>query len=374
MKNHWEYLLPFSPDTSGFCCVVSGTDGCGIIDDPQGCVTNYLIYEEDRKLPQRVFHSQLCNMDVIFGSEEKLVNRYEAAASLSPSFALLGGSPVSALIGTDITAAARMLKRRYRVPCAAVELTGDRFYHEGIRNTCLALAELLFGKNPVVPDRIPGSVNLLGTAPLDIGIFGAAAAKEAALKEYSSVLSVWGGTGEGSAWQDLQKAGAAEWNLVLCADAVPLAEKLKAFFGTPWKRYFPFQPEASPLLKEDLNADLRCLIIGEPFLSRGIQTVLSKAFPGEVKTASFFSGTDEDTDVPLKDESDLRVLLDCAAWDLAVADSAFQSFPGMPEHFVPLVHRAVSGLLYTGQAPEYPDECFWDSLLNKLRMTAKACK
>ncbi len=368
MKDYWKLLVPFSPDTSGFCSVINGTDGAGVIDDPQGCVTNYLIYEEDRKIPQRVYNSQLCNMDVVFGSEEKLLKRFEEAAlPTNPAFALLGGSPISALIGTDLESAAATLEERFSVPSAAVNLTGYLYYHEGVRETYLSLARLLFEREKSEKTIIPDSVNLLGCCPLDIGVSGCEAAEKCARENGQTVLSAWGGTG--CSLKDMKNAGSAEKNLVMSADAVPLAEYLREKYGTPWEIWVPFEPEA---LQKTAFADLpECLIIGEPFVSRGISRVLEKHGLARCLTAGFFPTSPGDYDHPLKEEGDLLSLLREKRWDVVVGDPSFQSVCGKWNGFVPLLHRAVSGLLYTASAPEYPDVAFWSEMYEKLKGTGK---
>ena len=158
MKNLWQSIPPFSPDTSGFCSVISGTDGMGIIDDAQGCVSNYRTMEETKPIdPPRICTSEISDIEVIMGTENAIFSIFEKIAPTlkpKPTFVVLAGSPIASIIETDLRIVADEFYKTYHIPAINVELTGHDTYDNGISLTLEALGRLFTTVNESIQNQL----------------------------------------------------------------------------------------------------------------------------------------------------------------------------------------------------------------------------
>ena len=346
MNGLYRCLPPASPDTSGFCSVMMRTDGIGVLDDPQGCVTNYISYEEsDYSLETRVFASKLSDIDIIFGSQKRLLERFQKKRKLlEPSFAVFGGGPVSSLIGTDLRAAARECAACCGLPCCAVELNGHDAYDVGVSKTLLALGKLFLETRG---EPVPGSVNLLGVNALDLGERTVRALPGYVTAHGTPVLAAWGGFATAD---QMRRAARAQRNLVLTVSGLPLAAWMEEILGIPYTVWMPSAvPDTVPLRRE------RVLILGEQLSSNRLRAILKSRFGfRDVRVACLFTMDEryrQPDDLQPEGEDGLAALFHSGAFDLCICDPVF--FPLVPARLptLGLPHLAVSGKLYAEQAP-----------------------
>ena len=127
MKGLRKVLTPFAPDQSGAVSVLYALGGAVIIVDAGGCTGNICGFDEPRFETQAaaVFSAGLRDMDAILGRDQLLVDKaVEIAESLHPKFVALVGTPVPAVIGTDLKSLCRLIEKKSGVPAFAVATNG----------------------------------------------------------------------------------------------------------------------------------------------------------------------------------------------------------------------------------------------------------
>lgn len=164
MKRLLKYLTPFAPDQSGAVSVLYEMGGLIVICDAGGCTGNICGFDEPRWFEHRsaVFSAGLRDMDAILGRDEKLAEKLiDAAAHLAVKFICVIGTPVPAVIATDYTALAHMIKKRTNLPVMTIDTNGMDYYDAGEEKAWLQLfkqfadgilndrsAEILGAKSP----------------------------------------------------------------------------------------------------------------------------------------------------------------------------------------------------------------------------------
>jgi hypothetical protein len=346
MKGLYRRLPPVSPDTSGFCSVIMRTDGVGILDDPQGCATNYISGEEaDIQLDTRVFASHLSDIDVVFGSQKCLLERFQESRDLlAPAFSAFGGSPVTSLIGTDLRAAARECSERFALPCCAVELNGHDAYDTGVAATLLALGKLLLKPQG---EPLPNSVNLLGVNALDLGARTVQLLPERISENGTPVLSAWGGFATA---EQMRRAARAQRNIVLTVSGIPLAEWMEETFGIPYSVWMPRKADGCVPHRRE-----RVLILGEQLSSNRLRTILRRYFGFQtVCVACLFTMDErwrEPGDLKIGNEEELSALFRIGTFDLCICDPLFSALAPGGCPIIGLPHPAISGKQYMEQMP-----------------------
>ncbi|WP_294152938.1 nitrogenase component 1 [uncultured Selenomonas sp.] len=118
-------------------------------------------------LPSIFTSAALRDMDAILGRDTALLKKLAAAAqTLHPTgrplpFLALIGTPVPAVIGTDLPALARLAEKNLHIPALPIETDGTAPYDTGIEKTYQALfprlAHIPTTKNPPSPLKTPCS-------------------------------------------------------------------------------------------------------------------------------------------------------------------------------------------------------------------------
>ena len=152
--------------------------------------------------------------------------------------------------------------------------------------------------------------------------------------------------GAGTDVNALRRICEAEKNIVLSPAGVPAAEWLEKEFGTPWNYCIPDAEKIAAALSIDGRSHSRILVVHQQVLAGAVADVLrTKGLQADA--ASFFtmrSGLMKPGDTRLREEMDLRSLIEERKYDVLVADKVFAPLlEGLPVRLVPLPHFAVSG-------------------------------
>lgn len=387
MKGLRKYLTPFAPDQSGAVSMCYALGGMVVIVDAGGCAGNICGFDEPRWQPDygkdsrvgAVFSAGLRDMDAILGRDEALVSKLvEAAGEVNAAFIALVGTPVPAVIGTDLSAVARMAQRATGLPCIAIETDGMHLYDQGIEDALLALVKTLpsleTGTGNAVSEAGTGNAaakpetddnascgslhkpggricGVLGLTPLDLfDLQWMDAIREALLAQgYDDVLMPGIEDGTDAFFRMRQ----AEQNYVVSPAGIAAAKYLEQAFGTPYVVTFPADPGI--LLEEDprkalslLRPDARILVVHQQVLANAIRRMLRESgTSGIINTATWFmkrTDLSEDGDIRLLEEDDFTVLVRDGGYDLIIADPALRPMAkGYQGRWIDAFHFAVSG-------------------------------
>jgi nitrogenase molybdenum-cofactor synthesis protein NifE len=190
------------------------------------------------------FSTDLQEIDVIFGGEEKL---YRALTELierhQPKAAFVYSTCIVGIIGDDLESVCRRVTAEKKIPVIPVQSEGFKGNkREGYSAACKAMF------------RLVGTGDATGIPPLSVNILGDfnLAGELWIIRDYfkkMGVETVANITGDGRV-EDIMRAHGAALNLVQCSGAtVELAKMMKESFGIPFKRvsYFGVEDMAQAL-------------------------------------------------------------------------------------------------------------------------------
>ena len=336
------HLTPFAPDQSGAVSALFELGGIVVVADAGGCTGNICGFDEPRWHTMRsaVFSAGLRDMDAIMGRDDKLVAGVASAASvIDARFVAIVGTPVPAVIGTDMRALCRMSERASGLPTIACDCNGTELYDAGARKAWLALFRR-FAKEP--QEREPGRVGILGASPLELSEASAATLR----------ALVPGGVtyGMGSDLDELVRAAASERNLVVSPAALPAARLLERRFSIPFEVTDPrARPLADQIGEANDVAGKRVLVVSQQVSANALRDELLTRGAAGVTCATWFEQVPElaqPQDVRLAEEDDLAELARSRPFDVLVGDATL--FPLVRSSIATLVdvpEFAVSGRL-----------------------------
>ena len=342
MRGLRKYLTPFAPDQSGAVSVLYELGGIIVICDAGGCTGNVCGFDEPRWFERKsaVFSAGLRDMDAILGRDDRLVAKLaDAAGKVEADFAVLIGTPVPAVIGTDYQALKRMCEKRTELPVLTVDTDGMELYDVGERKAYLELFKG-FAKEKLPVE--PGRIGILGMTPQDVSDPGAADKIREKFR-VQGLKAVCYGMGDGL--DEIKKASSAERNIVVSPAALECAKYLEKSFGTPYEVGYPLVDELMPELD---HAGKKVLVVHQQVIANSIRdAVREHGEDTEVTVASWFSMEKdllEEGDVSLRDEDDYIELVENGSFDVIFADPCMKRMtPGFDGEFVDAVHFAVSG-------------------------------
>lgn len=378
MKGLRLYLPPFAPDTAGAASVLYPLGGLVVIVDAGGCAGNICGFDEPRFFsvahpsnakatnnetttikrhehhPSIFTSAALRDMDAILGRDAHLLEHIEATVARfaekkqSLPFLALIGTPVPAVIGTDLSALARLLEKRCSLPAIAIETDGTEAYDNGIQKAYAALFSHL-ARIPSRPAPHPDTLGVLGATTLDFGdantrnILRSTFQKNGAkhIRIYGLDFSL----------DSYIEAAQNERNLVLAPSGLPAARWLQRTFGTPYEIAFPLAEQilaaatkTTPLPRTAKNI----LILHQQMQAGALRNLLQKRYPDALITcATYFQqigALTKPQDIKLREGIDLPNLVAAKHYDLILADPLYQcALPNYHNTFLPLPHPAVSG-------------------------------
>ena len=357
MNRSYRILPVYAGDVSGACSALFELGGMVVIHDPSGCNSTYNTHDETRWYDHDslIFISALRERDAILGNDDKLVRDVvEAARELHPRFIALCNSPIPFITGTDFAALCHLIEAQTAIPCFYVATNGMHDYVVGAGNAFAAFAKrFVEARTPQ-----PGTINILGATPLDLGLAGPDSLLAWAHDEGFEVVSCWA---MGSSFDELTRAAEAQVNLVVSSTGLAVARQLHERFGTPYVVGTPVGAFAKPLAEavrkaaatgagawpcRDLRstADSTRVIIGEPVAAASEAAARELAGAGALRVICPVEASREllaAHDVLADGEQDVEAA--CATAEVVYADPFYREILPAEAHLIARPHLAFSG-------------------------------
>ena len=329
MKNLLKLLSPFAPDQSGASAVLYELGGLMVICDAGGCAGNVCGFDEPRWFTKKsaVFSAGLRDMDAILGRDDRLIEKLsKACQQISPAFTSIIGTPVPAVIATDMRALKRMAEKKTGLPCITAECTGTNYYDSGSEPVWIELFKTFATDSKPVQK---GRLGIIGATPLELSIIS----PERIVAEYKA--RGWENVicyGMGSTLDDVKNAAAAEKNIEYPRSCLP--EEI--------------------VQKADNFTDKNVLVIHNQTAADAVRKLITeKSGKCHCSSATFFMQKKElsqQSDFFLADESDLCDNVG-DNYDVVIADKTLRrvmkNFSG---EFIDFPHFGLSGRLLQGES------------------------
>ncbi|MBR4555715.1 MAG: hypothetical protein IKO27_09015 [Ruminococcus sp.] len=344
MKKLLKHISPLAPDDSGACSVLYELGGITVICDAGGCAGNVCGFDEPRWFEKRsaLFSAGLRDMDAILGRDELLVKKLaKITEQIGAEFTAIVGTPVPAVIATDMKALERMSEKKTGLPCMAFRTDGTRLYDYGEELVYTRLFDqFAVGELPVKKGRL----GVIGATPLNTGETCSRRIADKLLAEgWDEVVCF----GMDSGLDDIRNAGECERLLVIAPSGLRAARLMQERFGTPFDVRYPLAE-----VPEDISG-VKVLVIHQQTAANSIREILETR-GCEVVCASWFGMYDSlkrEGDVRIKGEDDLQALAAEGGFDVILADEFFRrAVPDFAGRWYDLPHFAVSGRLCRGTA------------------------
>lgn len=339
MKGLRKVLTPFAPDQSGAVSVLYALGGAVIFVDAGGCTGNICGFDEPRFETQAaaVFSAGLRDMDAILGRDQLLVDKaVEIAESLHPKFVALVGTPVPAVIGTDLKSLCRLIEKKSCVPAFAVATNGFKLYDAG----CEQAFWTLFKK--FCTDRSQTSrkgIGLLGATPFDCDLD----ALDAFLEAHAAYTAYGWSQNEGL--DTFADGASAERSVVVAPDGLKAAKWLNQHFGVPYKFYDPMAAQFAESVPD--VSGKRILAVHQQVAVDSARQVWLARGAASVTGATWFMSLKElaqPSDLKLKEEDDFERAAAEGGYDIIAADPTLKPlakrFAGQ---WIDWPHFAISG-------------------------------
>ena len=351
MKNLLKLLSPFAPDQSGASAVLYELGGLMVICDAGGCAGNVCGFDEPRWFTKKsaVFSAGLRDMDAILGRDDRLIEKLsKACEQISPAFTAIIGTPVPAVIATDMRALKRMAEKKTGLPCITAECTGTNYYDSGSEPVWTELFKTFATESKPVQK---GRLGIIGATPLELSIISPERiAAEYKAKGWENVICY----GMGSTLDDVKNAASAEKNIVCSAAAIKAAEYLKEKFGTPYEIEYPQSCLPEEIVQKAHSfADKKVLVIHNQTAANAVRKLITEKSECHCTSATFFMQKKElsqQGDFFLADESDLCDNVG-DNYDVVIADKTLRrvmkNFSG---EFIDFPHFGLSGRLLQGES------------------------
>ena len=315
MKGLRKYLTPFAPDQSGAVSMLYEAGGLIIIVDAGGCTGNVCDFDEPRweSSKSAIFSAGLRDMDAILGRDDLLIKKIKKVMTrLDASFIALIGTPVPAVIGTDLKGLAHILETQIHKKVITCDTSGVFLYDTGIEKALNA-----FVKAFVDDQKTEKEIGVLGFTPLDY-----TCPKNKHYNYYDTI-------------EDVVCAGSLKKNYVASMAGLKIAKYMERTYSIPYEIGYP----------DDLYPDIN----GNHVLAITTQAIgldLAKKCP-DLTIASYFmmkKAYMRGQDVILKEEDDLIDLVRSHDYDVIIGDRDYQRMlPFYKGKWIPLEHFAVSG-------------------------------
>ncbi len=364
MKNLYRYLSPFSPDQSGAVSVLYELGGIIVILDAGGCAGNICGFDEPRwfRAKSAVYSAGLRDLDAILGRDDKLMTKLSAAVeTYDANFIALIGTPVPAVVGTDLRALTRMAEKKFGLPCVAIDSNGMEYYDIGQQKSYMALLRLteqgkLDGAGDASAEPPVYETGILGATPLDLPADDSARQIIRRAEEQGYGKTVCFGMESGLA--EFRRMMSVKRNLVVSPSGLAPARALQDKYGIPFETGFLFSgDEGVPKEFEEscIAHDDSILVIHQQIYAGAVRDALRRKGYRNVTVASFFTMDPaymEAGDLTFRGENDL-IRAAGSGYAAILGDPTFaRALGGFRETFVPLPHYAVSGEMHETAAEQ----------------------
>lgn len=381
MKKLWTRLTPFTSDTSGALGTLYDLNALGMVHDPSGCLSNYMAHDEFRRETKSPYYVSIAQnqMDMILGNEVPLYRGFrQLIQASSPSLVAMVGTPVTALLSSDLERYAKDMEEEFGIPAIAIHTTGEKLYDTGAAMAYHQLCRRFVRSRTEVK---PKHLNLVGVTHLDFGSMEAHAALERQIAEWG--WTVQARLGMGSSLKELEQAADAELSLVVSVSGLSTARYLREHFGVPYLADLPVglcgaarvQAELAAASQRKADADdpgreagtsvsrdnkhlgennaSATLIIGEQISANALRHLAEQKTGESADVATFFNferSLARPGDVALDGESALEELLRKRKYKRIIGDPLFGRFLSNDQQITHIhwPHMAVSGQLHAG--------------------------
>lgn len=365
LKNQASSIIStYTADVSGVCSALFEFGGMSIMHDASGCNSTYSTHDEPRwyDFDSLVYISGLTEMDAIMGNDSKLIGDIISAASeLSPNFVAIAGTPIPAMIGTDLDGVAQEIEASTGTKSFAIPSNGMNSYIFGASSAFEMLVRT-FASGDTKTKNL--SINILGTTPLDFSTCGYVDDMYRNIEETG--IKIISKLGMGASFDSLKDIGSAHVNLVVSASGLSAARFLHKKFGTPYVVGTPcgteFSSKVIAAIKEaSLTGECKTVythshqnsntyIIHDAVIANSICEFVREKY-GIFMNIICPPNTDKNLgyDHIMSGENELREILKDAK--RVIADPLFK--PICPEgvDFIDFPHEAFSGRIYREKIP-----------------------
>lgn len=341
MKKLLTRMSPLAPDDSGACSVLYELGGITVICDAGGCTGNVCGFDEPRWFTKKsaLFSAGLRDMDAILGRDELLISKLHKVCEIIPAqFTAIIGTPVPAVIATDLHALERMAEKRTGLPCIAIDTDGTALYDKGIEKTYLRL----FGTFTNNADsEITDKIGILGATPLDLGTLTSGHLRNAfqAIKQGNYITF-----GMDSGLSEIISAASCKEIICISPSAIPAAKLLNKKYEIPFSVQYPIFPKK--IIDEmNENHNKKTLVIHQQFAANALRNAADH--PENITVATWFTLLPEyaeERDFHIRDED---MLINAAKdFDLIIGDAVLKRvLPNYLNAWIDYPHFAVSGRL-----------------------------
>lgn len=345
MKGLLKVLSPFAPDQSGAASVFYDMGCITVICDAGGCTGNICGFDEPRWFgsARPIFSAGLRDMDAILGRDDRLIDKLKLVADKNAAeFAAIIGTPVPAVIATDMKALRRMAEKRCGMPVVTCECTGTRLYDIGEEEAYMQLFETFTEQSDVASSN---TIGVIGATPLNLSCISAELIEKKYTAEgYDRVLCY--GMGDGLA--SVKEAACVKKNIVISPSGIKAAEYLKEKHGIPYELDYPVIAKAVAERIDDIK-DAKVLVIHQQIAANKLRELLSKN-GNSVTVASFFDMKKSlmaEQDVQLETEEEYCNLIEEGGFDYVIGDALFKRAVSKELYgeWIDWTHFAVSGNL-----------------------------
>jgi len=382
-------LPPLAPDYSGAASALFELGGMIVIHDASGCTGNYTSYDEPRWLGSEsvVLCSGLRHMDAILGNDDLLVERIKKAAeSIKPKFIALLGSPVPMVIGTDFEGLASEIEFETGIPTIGLSTRGLAYYGKGINYAIISLMRKICPPD-IAPELKNEGINLLGVTPLDFSTNSNA----------SDFVQLFTNKGikvnccftMGCTFEEFKESIKSKLNVVVSQSGYDTALYMKKTYGIPFVVGTPMAKGMLVLQKVDpsrfkcdckspLTSEAKIMIAGDQVIGNSLREYLEimGCKKGSVTVATLFDASNElmqENDILIKDEKQLRDLLNSGEFKKVVADPLIEQLittntKNKGIRFFAMPHIAVSSKIYWDK----PIQFLSDNFINFIRAIVNA--
>ncbi len=387
----------YSSDVFGVCSALYELGGMIVMHDASGCNSTYTTHDEPRwyDMDSMIYISAISEKEAILGDDDKFIgDLLETAEKLHPKFIALVDAPIPYMIGTDLSAIARIVQNRTGIPGFAFYANGMHDYTLGVSKALEEIVRAYAGAQPgclcdAGIEKTNGAsdsvsavgqvdapvVNLLGVTPLDFSIGG----NVETMQRWVADLGMQNGTclAMGCTLEDIARLPDGQVNLVVSSGGLAAARWLKERFGMPYVVGVPYgegfsaalaetvrqtvsQPNDSEecviayrrdLLEETSLGEASCVIIGEAVTSASLAAAIEMERGICVRVLCPLESGPEllrPGDAAAPEEDDL--IREIAEADAVIADPLYRPLCE-GKAFYPLPHTAFSGRIYEKEMP-----------------------
>ena len=375
MKGLYRYLSPFSPDQSGAVAVLYELGGIIVILDAGGCAGNICGFDEPRwgHKQSAVYSAGIRDLDAILGRDERTIDKVGGAVEAvgNANFIALIGTPVPAVVGTDLKALARMCEKKFGLPTLAIETYGMEYYDKGAELTYMTLIKALedgtfdsvfeaeglpkpseFCKK--LRDEPPErdwfevhTVGVLGATPLDLlGLDGAERQRERIAEVYTGASVKTFGMDGGLF--DLLTLFTADRHVVIAPSGLKAARYLETHYGIPFEAEYRIGNEIltgiyRAITDIMLPSEANVLVLHQQMVGNNIREIL----PCQTTVGTFFEldpELAEPQDRKFTGEDEFLDFVKTGNFNVILGDPMYQmALKWWKGLFLPLPQYSVSG-------------------------------